>query len=127
MLAQWLPTYWRYKEGYCNRGTTPSALPACYADRAVKINGVLTYVTGGAVPDPVAWTFVFLPTAFSYEATVQIGVEDPSAPAESTTGTCNFPPNNESGAPFPGQPYSLSNPPSGGWAASPVSYVCTGF
>ncbi len=70
------------------------------------------------------WTFVYLPTVFTYDAKVQTGTGGSS---QSVTGTCNFPLNNEAGALSPPQPYSLGNPPASGWAVSPVSYVCTGF
>lgn len=123
-VAEWRPTYWRYKG--CDRGTQATPLPTCYADRAVKINGTLIYTVGGAVvDDPLNWTFVYLPTVFTYVATVRTGADDPADPT--LTGECRFPANNEAGARFPGQPYSLSNPPSNGWGAAQVDYVCTGL
>jgi hypothetical protein len=127
-VAEWKPTYWQY-DG-CARGTAtnpiPGSLPVCYTDRAAMLGGQLTYVsgplTGTLVAEPGKWTFVYLPTVFRYKAAVVTGADETS----SEYGSCNFPANNEAGAPYPGLPYSLSNPPTNGWAAyPPVSYVCT--
>jgi hypothetical protein len=131
-VAEWKPTYWQFAG--CVRGTATNPIPVgtvgspvCYTDRAFKrTDGTLVYVSGPLTGTPVAapadWTFVYLPTEFRYKAAVETATVETS----SEYGACNFPANNEPGAPAAGLPYSLDNPPTNGWAAyPPVSYVCT--
>ena len=123
--ASWQPVYWQDRN--CSKGLPVGQLadPVCYKDLAVKENGVLTYITGPSagtqVFDESGWTFIYLPTVFKFKADLKSG----TSTYDTLYGSCKFPLNNEVGAVSPGQPYSLSNPPVNGWAASPaVGFDC---
>lgn len=135
-VGEWKPTYWRFggPDGdQCLRGVPATDPNACYSSRAYFVDGQLTYLNGVPVePDNPAgatpaekwssWTLVYLPTEYSYEGTITTGGV---LSKEAAKGVCTFGPNTEAGARFPGQPYSLSNPPVYGWAFAPVAYQCT--
>lgn len=131
--SAWQPLYWQDMSCDKNKPVGDLADPVCYKERAVKVDGILTYLTGplkgqivGNTQNDSAnnvgyWTFVYLPTAFKFKAALNVGSTTP----DFEYGSCTFPLNVELNAANPGQPYSISNPPVNGWAASPgVGYNC---
>ena len=124
--ASWQPLYWQDRN--CSKGLPVGQLadPVCYRDLAVKVNGILTYITGLSSGTAVAnlpdWTFMYLPTVFKFKATL---INSASGEYDVLHGSCQFPLNNEPLAAFPGTAYSLNNPPVNGWAAAPpVGFDC---
>lgn len=119
--GEWTALYWQ--NSGCDRGDEATYGVMCYSYLAYKkiSDGKLYYVTGplagSQVSDASQWTFVYLPTEFSYTSTVYVE----GAPTGGFTGTCFFDENPAS----PGQPYSLSYPPVEGWAKVKTPYVCT--
>ena len=115
--GQWTVLYWQNK--LCNRGTDPTTYEytnMCYSDFAYKKDGVLYYAgSGDEVGDETGWTFVYLPTNFYYKSIVNVNL----IPTSAVEGNCKFANNTN------GQPYSLSNPPVGGWASARTLYTCT--
>jgi len=124
--SSWVQLYWQDRE--CNKGALPLADPVCYKDYAYFPDGVtLTYLSGSnagtAVPTPTDWTFVYLPTTFAFKGNLYNSTSQ--TPYATIYGQCQFSTNNDPAANQPGQPYSISNPPVDGWAASPpASYDC---
>ena len=123
--SAWQPLYWQDRNCDKNKAVGDLMDPICYKERATKVNGALTYLTGPLkgqlVGNPGEWTFVYLPTAFKFKATLNVG----SATPDFEYGSCTFPLNVEPNAASYGQPYSINNPPVNGWAASPgVGYNC---
>jgi hypothetical protein len=120
--SAWAPLFWQDRN--CNKGSITGFQTTCYADFAVFTDGTLTYITGDSTGQPVTintpladWTYVYLPTTFKFKATL-----NNTATAEQYDeqyGSCRFPLN-----PANGEPYSIANPPAGGWAAAPISYEC---
>ncbi len=122
--SQWFPLFWQDRN--CDKGKAAQDLvpPICYKDYATAAydaNGTfvsLTYVTGDyagtTVQDPQNWTYAYLPTAFKFRADLDSGTSEPYS---SIYGSCRFPLN-----PANGEPYSITNPPAGGWAALPAVY-----
>lgn len=114
--GEWKPLYWK-KDG-CARGDEIGE--SCYSAYAYKkADGSMYYVSGPLdgqqISDTGNWTFVYLPTKFGYVSTVLVGGE----PTVGVKGTCSFAAN-----PLNGEPYSLTNPPFGGWAKVKTPYVC---
>ncbi len=142
--GNFVPVYWRYLN--CNKGGITGFPEACYQERAVATsfdtNGVATalmYSTGPRWREAITgddinnWTYVYLPTAFNYRATIEVLTDATTTPPTYTTttepdgrqfGSCSFPANNEPGAAYYGQTYSLNNPPVNGWAATPIDFTC---
>lgn len=117
--GEWKPLYWQ-KSG-CDRADQTAAGVMCYSDFAYRNTaGFLYYVTGPLRGTPVGnefdWTFVYLPTQFDYTSDVFVG----GLRTGGVTGTCTFDIN-----PSNGSPYSLNNPPVGGWAKAKTPYVCS--
>ena len=111
--GQWTVLYW--KKDNCNRGTAATT-NVCYSDFAYKKDGALYYTeSGDEVGDETGWTFVYLPTNFYYKSIVNVNL----IPTTAVEGNCKFANNTN------GQPYSLSNPPAGGWASARTLYTCT--
>ena len=124
--GEWKPLYWQ-KSG-CDRGDETLTGVMCYSDFAYrKADGFLYYVTGPSTGDPVGldnegnWTFVYLPTEFGYNSDVYVE----NVRTGGVTGTCTFANNPSPYAVYPGSPYSLDNPPVGGWAKVKTPYVCS--
>lgn len=116
--GQWKLLYWQ--KDFCNRGTDPTQYEfptMCYADLAYKDdNGQLVYTgSGNPVINVDGWAFVYLPTNFDYKSIVNVD----GIPTTAVKGNCKFANNTN------GQPYSLSNPPAGGWASARTLYTCT--
>jgi hypothetical protein len=124
-VSSWQPLFWLDRN--CDKGKAAADLqyPVCYKDYAAFVDGTLTYVTGAYAGDPVEyhdtslsdWTYAYLPTAFKFVAYLESST---TGAYSQIYGSCQFPLN-----PANGEPYSISNPPAGGWAASPpVYYEC---
>ena len=122
--GDWQTLYWQ--KSTCDRGIETATGVKCYSDLAYRnandFNN-LYYVTGSLKGTRVGnngdWTFVYLPTAFSYTSTVKVG----GTPTSFVTGQCSFGNNNDPGADNT-QPYSLKNPPIAGWANARTLYEC---
>jgi hypothetical protein len=141
--SQWYQVYWQDRN--CNKGADASA-PVCYSQPTYAYldpnTNKLTYLTGGEVVDNgtaqpgcidpntgsdlsckyPSWTFIYLPTAFAAHAwlhndTTLVNYADIYV-------SCQFSINNDPDAAFPGKPYSINNPPSGGWGSSLATYDC---
>lgn len=141
--TQWNPLFW--KDDNCNKGFSPtdSTSPnTCYGAyhytfpgyRALAgwINDTLTLVpsntpvtpeckrvpdgNGGytyTLPGCSDWAFVLFLDTFALDAYVETaGQVDPYS---HSYFLCTARPNNEPNAAFPGEPYSLNNPPAEGW------------
>ncbi len=119
--GDWKALYWQ-KSG-CDRGDETAYGVMCYSLLAYKniSDGNLYYVTGPSkglqVGDNTQWTFVYLPTEFSYTSTVTVG----GVPTGGITGTCQFAYNPA----YPDQRYSLDYPPVEGWAKAKAAYECS--
>ena len=121
-VAQWYPLFWQDKN--CNKGAITNFGTTCYSDYAASDGyGGLTYVTGNFAGQPVTyntsladWTYIYLPTALKFKADL---INSTTGVVSSIYGSCRFPLN-----PANGEPYSITNPPVGGWAAAPTYYEC---
>lgn len=119
--SQWQVLFWQDRN--CDKGKAPGDLldPICYKEfAAFGSDGFLRFVTGPFAGSVVAnkfdWTFVYLPTLFKFKVDLIVG----PGSVETNYGSCQFPLN-----PSNGQPYGITNPPAGGWAALPrVEYTC---
>lgn len=129
-VSQWFPLFWLDgKDESCDKNKPAEDLvaPICYKDYAMgtaydadgKVTE-LTYVNGDYKGLPVTtntlltdWTYVYLPTEFKFKAAISTGGSEYGE----MYGLCRFPLN-----PANGEPYGITNPPAGGWAASPAVY-----
>jgi hypothetical protein len=113
-VTKWYQVYWR-DEGCLKSGET-GTLPYCYADYAYidPADGVMKYLDGAPVPDRSNWTFVFLPLRFAVYGVLEAEVT--SEELDYVYAACEIGIN-----PANGLPYSLSNPPDGGWAGPDIT------
>lgn len=133
--SQWFPLFWQ--DRHCNREGFPidSNQPFCYVDYAAFKDGILVYVTGVSPGNEVPacspqdecistypnkppfynkyynWTFVYLPTTFTFIAQVLTKTSTGETTNDEISGSCKFTLN-----PLNSQPYSITNPPPNGWA-----------
>ena len=113
--SQWYQLYWKYSG--CTTGAPSNN--TCYARLARHDGTTLIYIDDNTpVGNTADWTFVYVPSTFVTQAIVtKGGVPD----GESITSwSCSFESN------VNGQPYSIINPPVGGWGGpNPATYACT--